>query len=73
MPADETDRLLSALELTSGSTRDLDAALCTQAVDRAVLRFQRQKAGLDPWDAMTALEAARRAWERAHAAVREAA
>jgi hypothetical protein len=58
---DASDRLIDALR--EHSPEELEA-LHRSAVDRAVTRFQRQKAGLEPWGALDALRAAQDAWER---------
>jgi hypothetical protein len=62
---DETDRLLSALDVPR-LAEEVEARH-TNAVDRSVTRYQRQKAGLEPYDALDACKAAQEAWERRHA------
>jgi hypothetical protein len=62
---EETDRLIDALDLPGAEER---TARHGNAVDRSVLRYQRQKAGLEPWHALDALKAAQDAWERRRAA-----
>lgn len=72
MSGDETDRLIAALDVGE-RLPDEEEARHKDAVDRAVTAYKRRMAGLDPHGAMDALEAARRAWERAHEAEQKAA
>lgn len=56
-----TDRLIDALRAHPHGTDELELGT---RLDRAVTRFELQKAGRYPWEAMDALKAAHEAWER---------